>query len=179
MSAPCLRLLLMLRGVVRASTTSLSDQASIQTPGVLLIDEVDMHLHPRWQQQVLGLLRDAFPALQTIVTTHSPHVLSTVEKSSIRVLHIEDDEVIIETPLMQTRGVESSGVLESVMKVDPVPQLEEFKGTERIPRSHRGWKGRGARSIRSTTTFDQAFRRKSPGYAGVRPSYPLSAVSAR
>ena len=41
-----------------------------------------MHLHPRWQQQVLGLMRYAFPALQIIVTTHSPHVLSTVEISS-------------------------------------------------------------------------------------------------
>ena len=106
---------------------NLKDLASTQTPGVLLIDEVDMHLHPRWQQQVLGLLRDAFPGLQIIVTTHSPHVLSTVEKSSIRVLHIEDDEVTIETPLMQTRGVESSDVLASVMDVDPIPQLEESK----------------------------------------------------
>jgi len=39
----------------------LSAQASIQTPGVLIVDEVDMHLHPRWQQQVLGLLQRAFP----------------------------------------------------------------------------------------------------------------------
>ncbi len=103
----------------------LSAQASIQTPGVLIVDEVDMHLHPRWQQQVLGLLQRAFPALQIVVSTHSPHVLSTVEKSSIRVLHIENGDVVIETPLIQTRGVESADVLASVMRVDPVPQLEE------------------------------------------------------
>jgi predicted ATP-binding protein involved in virulence len=106
---------------------NLKDQASVQTPGVLLIDEVDMHLHPRCQQQVLGLLRDAFPALQIIVTTHSPHVLSTVDKSSIRVLHIKNGEVVVETPLMQTRGVESSSVLASVMDVDPIPQLDETR----------------------------------------------------
>src|SRR5207249_2270078 len=47
------------------------------TPGVLLIDEVDMHLHPRWQQQVVDLLRRAFPSLQMVLSTHSPHVLST------------------------------------------------------------------------------------------------------
>ena len=87
---------------------SLSDQASIQTPGVLLIDEVDMHLHPAGSSSSRPA-PGRVPALQIIVTTHSPHVLSTVEKSSIRVLHIEDDEVMIETPLMQTRGVESSG----------------------------------------------------------------------
>jgi len=103
----------------------LSDQAAIETPGVLIVDEVDMHLHPRWQQQVLGLLRSAFPALQIIVSTHSPHVLSTVDNSSIRVLHISNGDVVIETPLIQTRGVESADVLATVMDVDPVPQLQE------------------------------------------------------
>lgn len=103
----------------------LSDQATTKTPGVLIVDEVDMHLHPRWQQQVLGLLQSAFPALQIIVSTHSPHVLSTVDKSSIRVLHIKNGDVAIETPLIQTRGVESADVLATVMDVDPVPQLEE------------------------------------------------------
>jgi predicted ATP-binding protein involved in virulence len=103
----------------------LSDRAAIETPGILVVDEVDMHLHPRWQQQVLGLLQAAFPALQIIVSTHSPHVLSTVDKSSIRVLHISNGDVVIETPLIQTRGVESSDVLATVMDVDPVPQVEE------------------------------------------------------
>jgi predicted ATP-binding protein involved in virulence len=102
----------------------LRDQAATETPGLLIVDEVDMHLHPRWQQQVLALLQSAFPALQIIVSTHSPHVLSTVEKSSIRVFHIDDD-IRIETPLLQTRGVESTDVLASVMGVDPVPQVHE------------------------------------------------------
>lgn len=103
----------------------LSGRAAIETPGVLIVDEVDMHLHPRWQQQILGLLQSAFPALQIIVSTHSPHVLSTVDKSSIRVLHIKNGDAVIETPLIQTRGVESAEVLATVMDVDPVPQLEE------------------------------------------------------
>ncbi len=103
----------------------LSDQAPVQTPGVLIVDEVDMHLHPRWQQQVLGLLQAAFPALQIVVSTHSPHVLSTVDKSSIRVFHIGGDEARIETPSFQTKGVESADVLAAVMDVDPVPQLQE------------------------------------------------------
>lgn len=103
----------------------LSDRAAVDTPGVLIVDEVDMHLHPRWQQQVLALLQRAFPALQIIVSTHSPHVLSTVDKSSIRVLHTESGDVSVETPTLQTRGVESANVLATVMDVDPVPQLEE------------------------------------------------------
>ena len=68
----------------------LSEEAAQLTPGVLLIDEVDMHLHPRWQQLIVDLLRKAFPAMQMILTTHSPHVLSTVDKESIRVIRLQD-----------------------------------------------------------------------------------------
>jgi predicted ATP-binding protein involved in virulence len=103
----------------------LSEAAAQQTPGVLLIDEVDMHLHPGWQQQVVDLLRKAFPALQMIVSTHSPHVLSTVDKESIRVIRLQDGQGLIETPTLQTRGVESADVLASIMGVDPIPHVEE------------------------------------------------------
>jgi predicted ATP-binding protein involved in virulence len=99
--------------------------AALLTPGVLLIDEVDMHLHPRWQQLIVDLLREAFPALQLILTTHSPHVLSTVDKDSIRVIRLSDGESFILTPTLQTRGVQSADVLASIMGVDPVPQIEE------------------------------------------------------
>lgn len=103
----------------------LSEAAARLTPGVLLIDEVDMHLHPRWQQRVVGLLRETFPNLQMILSTHSPHVLSTVDRESIRVISIRDGRGLIEIPSLQTRGVESADVLSTIMRVDPVPQIEE------------------------------------------------------
>lgn len=43
-----------------------------ETPGVVLIDEVNLHLHPLWQARILGDLRDIFPRVQFIVTTHAP-----------------------------------------------------------------------------------------------------------
>lgn len=110
-------------------------QAASKTPGVLLIDEVDMHLHPRWQQLVVELLCNAFPALQIIVTTHSPQVLSTVDKDSIRVISVHDGQGVIETPQFQTKGVESADVLASVMGVDPVPQTPEARDLS-IYRAH-------------------------------------------
>lgn len=105
----------------------LSEDAARLTPGILLIDEVDMHLHPRWQQTVVGLLSQAFPCLQMILSTHSPHVLSTVDKDSIRVIRLNSGEGILETPRMQTRGVESADVLATIMGVDPVPQVEQAR----------------------------------------------------
>lgn len=103
----------------------LGENAARQTPGVLLIDEVDMHLHPRWQQLIVGLIAKAFPTMQLIFTTHSPHVLSTVFADSIRVIHVAKGLGAIETPKYQTRGVESADILAKIMGVDPVPQVPE------------------------------------------------------
>lgn len=62
------------------------------SPGVLLIDEVDLHLHPTWQRRVAGALRAAFPNLQFIVTSHSPQVLASVANTSIVLL--EDGKLV-------------------------------------------------------------------------------------
>ena len=59
--------------------------------GVVLIDEIDLHLHPHWQQVVLDGLREIFPRLQFIVTTHSPQVLSSAENRQVR--HLVDGKV--------------------------------------------------------------------------------------
>nr|WP_290700003.1 retron Ec78 anti-phage system effector ATPase PtuA [Halomonas sp. UBA3074] len=52
----------------------------LEAHGIVVIDEVELHLHPRWQQDILIGLQKTFPHLQFIVTTHSPQVLSTVDK---------------------------------------------------------------------------------------------------
>ncbi len=91
-----------------------------ETSGIILIDEVDMHLHPKWQQTVLTDMTKAFPKMQFIVTTHSPQVLSTVKREQIRIL--EDNKVI--TPSSHSLGEESSVLLAEIMGVSPLPPLE-------------------------------------------------------
>lgn len=51
--------------------------------GVVLIDEIDCHIHPRWQKNILPSFRELFPNCQFIVTTHSPYILSSVNDSDI------------------------------------------------------------------------------------------------
>ena len=94
---------------------------------VVLIDEVDLHLHPAWQQRVLEDLRRTFPNCQFVVTTHSPHVLSTVAVEDIRVLHVREKVVQVETPQWQTRGTESAAILAVIMGVDPTPNIREVE----------------------------------------------------
>ena len=55
----------------------------LKTPGLLLIDEIETHLHPRWQKSILPIIHDTFPNLQIILTTHSPFVLSSIHGARI------------------------------------------------------------------------------------------------
>ena len=64
----------------------LGDKAALETDGVVLIDEVDAHLHPAWQQKIVPGLNKAFPKIQFIVSTHSPFVVGEVKPSSLFIL---------------------------------------------------------------------------------------------
>lgn len=61
-------------------------EAPTKIEGVVLIDEIDLHLHPRWQRVVLDGLRKIFPRLQFVVTTHSPQVLSSALNRQVRLI---------------------------------------------------------------------------------------------
>jgi predicted ATP-binding protein involved in virulence len=111
----------------------LGARAALETSGIALIDEVDMHLHPSWQQVILKSLCEAFPRIQFIVTTHSPQVLSTVRSENIRVLAQNVDGMITANlPLAKTYGEPSGDVLHSVMMVDPQPPVLEKPDLQRL-----------------------------------------------
>lgn len=92
--------------------------------GIVLIDEIELHLHPKWQQDVIPNLTAFFPNIQFIITTHSPIVLSTIDKRNIRLFRESYDgqETELDEPDFQTKGVINSDVLEQVMGVFATPQ---------------------------------------------------------
>lgn len=107
--------------------------ASLKSPGIVMIDEVDMHLHPQWQQRVIASLRRAFPNIQFIVTTHSPQVLSTVHRENIRLLGTnEAGQMTVSEPLADSYGEPSNDVLQAIMHVDPQPPVPEKAQLERL-----------------------------------------------
>lgn len=65
--------------------------------GIVLLDEIDLHLHPTWQRRIVPILRRAFPELQFVVTTHSPLVLTGFDASEIVKLELEDGEIVQRT----------------------------------------------------------------------------------
>jgi len=91
----------------------------LQTEAILIIDEVDLHLHPLWQQRVIPDLQRTFPNTQLILTTHSPQVATTVPSGSLRILK---DGKLHRAPA-GTEGAEAERMLEDVFLVNPRPDI--------------------------------------------------------
>lgn len=98
----------------------------LTAPGILLIDEIELHLHPHWQQRIIPNLRAAFPNTQLIVTTHSPQVLTTVESRNIAIVR----DLKLYAPSIGTYGAESKRVTQEVLDTESRPPDNE--NTDRI-----------------------------------------------
>jgi predicted ATPase len=79
------------------------DPASLEA--VILIDEIEAHLHPRWQRTVVPLLREVFPQCQFVVTTHSPLVVGSARSGEVVVLDIADDGAVVADVLEERLGM--------------------------------------------------------------------------
>ncbi|MBK4732794.1 AAA family ATPase [Oxynema sp. CENA135] len=89
-----------------------------KTPGLVLIDEIDVHLHPKWQRRVIDDLKSTFPSIQFVCTTHSPQVIGQIQAKNLRILY-EDREGtphVITPP--QSWGMDSSWILQNLMGAD-------------------------------------------------------------
>lgn len=81
---------------------------------LVLIDEIELHLHPKWQRDVLQRLTNAFKACQFVVTTHSPLVLGEVEARCVRFLDFHEGKVSVTTPA-EAYGMDANRVLQELM----------------------------------------------------------------
>ena len=95
----------------------LGEQVLEKTPGIVLIDEIDLHLHPQWQQTILSDLQAIFPNIQFIVSSHAPAVINSISREKIRIL----DNGKIYMPPAQTYGRDANSILREVMKVSERP----------------------------------------------------------
>jgi predicted ATP-binding protein involved in virulence len=88
----------------------LGPSALAETRGVVLIDELDLHLHPRWQRHIIQDLKRTFPSIQFIATTHSPQLVGQAAPDEIILLDEQGDGVI-----PQSFGMDSNWVLKHIM----------------------------------------------------------------
>lgn len=89
----------------------LLDKVLDKVDGVVLIDEVDLHLHPAWQQRILGDLMAIFPKVQFVVTTHAPIIINSVNSENLIIL--EDGEATY--PAGEVYGKDVNTIIRGVM----------------------------------------------------------------
>ncbi|MBP6825228.1 MAG: AAA family ATPase [Saprospiraceae bacterium] len=90
----------------------------LQSEGIVLIDEIELHLHPKWQREVIPALLATFPNIQFLITTHSPQVLSRVDKEDIFLLENGEVFKLSSNP----KGLDTNAILEEIMDTPKYPQ---------------------------------------------------------
>lgn len=93
--------------------------AALETPGVVLIDELDLHLHPKWQRRVISDLRRTFPAVQFICTTHSPFIVQSLRSG-------EELVVLDGQPTAQVANMTLDEVATGLMGVEETDFSERY-----------------------------------------------------
>jgi len=89
-----------------------------RTPGLILIDELDTHLHPIWQRRVVNDLKETFPAMQFVCTSHSPFVIQSLQPGELRTLDASGP------PLVEYANQSIEDIAECIQRVE-VPQQSE------------------------------------------------------
>jgi predicted ATPase len=87
-------------------------------PAIVLIDEIDAHLHPSWQQRIIGLLREYFPGVQFVVTAHSPLVVAGCKEGEVAVLRKAGNGFIVKRFEQDFIGCEAAELYDKVFEIE-------------------------------------------------------------
>lgn len=124
-----------------------TDTDALASEAILIIDEVDLHLHPAWQQRVIPDLRRTFPNTQLLLSTHSPQVATTVPSTSLKIL----SQSSLHSAPAGTEGAEAQRLLEDVFGVNPRPNVRFAKELDEYLRlvDDRKWDSARAKELRT------------------------------
>ena len=102
---------------------------SLEGEGIILIDEIDLHLHPSWQRKICNALVQTFPNCQFIITTHSPQVLGELHPEDIRLL----DNFKVSVP-SQSYGLDSNTILDTLQNTSHETLRQNVEITKKLDR---------------------------------------------
>ncbi|MEN8218295.1 MAG: AAA family ATPase [Pseudomonadota bacterium] len=92
----------------------------LEGTAIVLIDEIDLHLHPQWQRAVIPKLEETFPFCQFIVSTHSPQVISEVAQQKVYFLRMTDKGIVANLAT-EAYGKDTNFILEGLMETSERP----------------------------------------------------------
>ena len=132
-----------------------------RTPGVVLIDEIDAHLHPKWQQRVVSDLKETFPMIQFVCTSHSPFIIQSLDEGELRPLDQSGSR------LMEYSNQSIEDIAENIQQV-AVPQ-QSLKAQELTEATERYFallqKVTGDQETEELQEAEIAYRRASKRYS--------------
>lgn len=100
----------------------------LQESAIVLVDEIDLHLHPKWQRDIIAFLSKAFPNTQFIVTTHSPLVIQSMDNVNLYVLHREENKIIAErSNTSNFKGWTIEEILRDTMRLESDIHSNEYQ----------------------------------------------------
>lgn len=95
---------------------------------IVLVDEIDLHLHPKWQRDIISFLSKSFPNVQFIVTSHSPLVIQSMDEVNLYTLHRHENLVKVEKcPYTNFIGWTVEEILRDIMKLDKDIHSDEYQ----------------------------------------------------
>jgi predicted ATP-binding protein involved in virulence len=111
-----------------------------RTKGVVLVDELDLHLHPRWQRRVIEDMRRIFPSIQFICTTHSPFLIQSL-RSGEELLMLEGQ------PISNLENLSIDSIAEGIQGIDNPDVSERYKQMESSAKEYLGLVDRSGRGL--------------------------------
>jgi len=137
--------------------------------GIVLLDEIDLHLHPTWQRHIVPILKRVFPKLQFVVTTHSPLVLAGFEKEEILMLKLKDGQVVQDPAGIEPGILTASEILTNFFEVHHAGR------PELVVKERRYLELKGLRSLKpvETTELQDLEHELEPYWTGSGPEEQL------
>ncbi len=98
-----------------------------KTPGIVLIDEIDLHLHPRWQRIIVPKLVEHFPEIQFIITTHSPFVLQAIKPEYTQIVRLKDFYINSSYENVYHYGVKIEDIIKNLQSISEarIPEIQK------------------------------------------------------
>jgi predicted ATP-binding protein involved in virulence len=103
------------------------DDDFLKSPGIVMIDEIETHLHPKWQREIIPILREVFPNIQFFVATHSPQIVASVPSECVFVC----DNFKVDGVHLKTLGEDTNSLLKYIFDATDRPK-EYVKLIEKI-----------------------------------------------
>ncbi|MBN2890650.1 MAG: AAA family ATPase [Bacteroidales bacterium] len=99
----------------------------LHEPAIVLIDEIDLHLHPEWQRKIIHFVGNLFPNVQFIATTHSPLVVQSADDINVIVLQKSEDNIIVKQPEISTfKGWTVEEILSELMELGEKTKSDDY-----------------------------------------------------